>query len=173
MFFGGLPVFAVEAYPAEGRPWPLQFTGQHNKWVVDHERNLYLVILYGIGRAPGWVCLLGDGRNTIPFRTADEWRDTPRDPVTGERFQLTRMVSFGNPVKATQFGGWILGHTFVDDRDKAHWLRVAAEAMLVCGSTYNGLDYKDGYFRVELDGELLRLSDFGYTSKGIYPRSTG
>lgn len=165
-------MFAVEPYPAEGRPWPLQFTRQHSKWVVDHDRNLYLVVLRGIGRAPGWVCLLGDGHNTIPFSTEVEWRDTPRDPITGESFRLTRLRSFGSRrVKASESGGWFLPHTFINDEDKAHWLRIATEAALVCGDIYNGMDYKDGYFRIELDGQLLRLSDFGYTSRGIYPRS--
>jgi hypothetical protein len=165
-------MFAVEPYPAENRPWPLQFTKERRKWVVDHERNLYLVILDGIGRAPGWVYLLGDGQNTIPFATRDEWRDTPTDPLTGERFQFTRICSFGSRlVRATESRGWFLPHTFIDDDDKAHWLRIAAEATLVCGFMYNGMDYKDGYFRVELDGQLLRLSDFGYTPRGIYPQS--
>ena len=139
---------------------------------MGHDRELYLVILQGVGRAPGWVHLLGDGNNTIPFATREAWREFPRDPLTGERFKITRIQSFGSLcAKDTATGSLFLPHTFIDDDDRAQWLRIAAEATLVCGSTYNGMDYKDGYFRVELGGQLLRLSDFGYTPRGIYPRS--
>lgn len=40
-------------------------------------------------------------------------------------------------------------------------MRLAAEALLVYGSDYNGLSRPDGCNRVALDGVELRLSDFG------------
>lgn len=164
-------MFAVEQYPNEGRPWPLQFTDQSSmwsKWLVDHERGLYFVLLYMSARSNDMHCLLGDGRIAIPFGTEFVYWESHTDPVTGQSYKLTRFRFFGNMPTPTMKNpypkGWFLPHSFANEADKEHWLRIAAEAVLVYGRAGTGLHSPEGAYRVDVNGEHLRLSDFGYTT---------
>jgi hypothetical protein len=137
---------------------------------VDHERGLYFVLLYMHTRSDDMNCLLGDGRIAIPLGTEFVYWESHTDPATGQGYKLTRFRFFGNkPTPAMKyphpkFRGWFLPHTFDNDADKEYWLRIAAEAVLVYGMAGTGLYSPEGAYRVEVNGEHLRLSDFGYTA---------
>jgi hypothetical protein len=47
-------------------------------------------------------------------------------------------------------------------------MKIAAEALLVFGSAFNGLEAPyEGYTRVEIDGRVYTLKDFGYSLSSI------
>lgn len=54
-------------------------------------------------------------------------------------------------------------YDFSSDEEARHWRRIAAEALLIFGTNYNGFDLDPAYARVLLNGELLTRGDFGYT----------
>lgn len=169
-------MFAVEQYPDEGRPWPLQFTDpSRGKWLVDLERGLYFVLLYRITRSEDMRCLIGDGCIAIPLATEFVYWESHTDPATGQSYKLTRFRFFGNrpsPAMKLRNGkhwGWFLPHTFANDADREYWLRAAAEAVLVYGMAGTGLYSPEGAYRVDVNGEHLRLSDFGYTAGATSP----
>lgn len=147
----GPAMFEVESPPGGGRK---------GRRVVDHERGVYLQSVAGVGRQSGTTFILVHDNGVIPFETL--WESGLRDPATREPYFIMRFSSFGISDWAAE-QGYNLRFDFADDAEKHYWMRIAAEALVIYGPAYDGIYYKDGYTRVELDGELLRLSSFGYT----------
>jgi hypothetical protein len=148
-------MFAVEPTPRDDKAWTA-------KRVIDHGRDVYLQNVSGIGRRMGGAFILVHGEKTIPFEA--EWDGGLKDAFTGEPYFLMHFSMFG----ISGFAGWLFGiepYEFAGEDEKKEWMRLAAEALVVYGLDYDGLDHKDGYTRVELDGEQLTLSSFGYTSQ--------
>lgn len=74
-----------------------------------------------------------------------------------------RFSSFGRSGETHRLG--YATYEFADETEEKHWKRIAAEALLIYGPSYLGMTFKDGYARVEVDGELLKRSDFGYSAE--------
>lgn len=131
--------------------------------VIDHDRGVHLRSVAGVGRQSGATFILVHDKGVIPFETL--WETGLRDPATREPYFIMRFSpGFGISGRAAK-EGYNLRFDFADDAQKHYWMRIAAEALLVYGAAYDGIYYKDGYTRIELDGELLRLSTFGYTPR--------
>lgn len=145
----------IETAPRNGNVWT-------PKWVIDHERDIYLQSVSGIGRQMGKAFILVHGAKTIPLET--EWDVGLKDSVTRQPYFLMHFTVFGrSPTAFRNFG--FQPFEFVDDDEKKYWMRIAAEALVVYGLGYSGLDYEDGYTRVELENEHLTLSTFGYEGR--------
>lgn len=80
--------------------------------------------------------------------------------MTGETYYLTKFTAFGVSLTVEK-NTKVKSYRFISDEELAVAVRLAAEALLVYGSNYNGLSRPDGCTRVALDGGELRLSDFG------------
>ena len=129
--------------------------------VVDRDMGVYLRSVAGVGRQSGATFILVNDKGVIPFETL--WETGLRDPETHEPYFIMRFSpGFGISGRAAK-QGYNPRFDFVDEAEKRYWMRIAAEALLIYGPAYDGIYYKDGYTRIELGGELLRLSTFGYT----------
>lgn len=146
----GVCMFAVE----EAEPW----ARDPGLWVVDHERGIYLQHLGGIGRQMGGLFVVAQGEIEIPFEIVRESAYEGSETRTTMKFQF-----FGNSRRGADVG--IPPYEFADDAERDYWMRIAAEALLVYGISYMGLSIKDGIARVDLNGELVTLSTFGYTTQ--------
>ena len=80
--------------------------------------------------------------------------------MAGESYYLVKFTAFGISA-AVELRTQVKSYRFGSDEELATARLLAAEALLVYGSNYNGLTYPDGENRVELNGVELRLSDFG------------
>lgn len=128
--------------------------------VVDAEREISLQFKNTTGRELGRAFVLAHADKQIPFHTKD--RSGLVDEVTGKPYFVTEIVSFGTSLYLK--GDRNVPDYVFGDRDKAlHWKRIAAEALLIYGSRYDGPSLDPDYTRVLLDGELLTRRDFGYT----------
>jgi hypothetical protein len=145
-------MFAVE----EAEPW----ARRPGRWVVDHERGMYLQRVAGIGRQAGGVFVLAQGDIEIPFEMV---RGSAYEPDGSGTRTTMSLRFFGGSRRAADVG--IASYEFADDAEKDHWMRIAAEALLVYGVGYAGLSIKDGILRVDLNGQLVTLSTFGYTTQ--------
>lgn len=145
-------MFAVEPKP-EGPPGPSK------KWVIDHDRNLSLQVLVGLGRSNGQAFILVHNNITIPFNIMLDPGHI--DPESGDPYFVMRFSSFGRSGAAHRLG--YATYEFADEAEEKHWKRIATEALLIYGPSYMGMKFKDSYTLVELDGELLKRSDFGYS----------
>lgn len=145
-------MFAVE----EAEPW----ARRPGRWVVDHGRGIYLQHVGGIGRQAGGVFVVAQGEVEIPFEIVREsaYETDGSGTRTTMKFQF-----FGNSRRGADEG--IPRYEFADDAERDYWMRIAAEALLVYGIGYIGLSIKDGIARVDLNGELVTLSTFGYTTQ--------
>lgn len=143
-----------------GRAEPLRPDGER-RVIEDPSRGAVLQFVGGRGPLPGgrsFIFTVGDHK--IPF-------DTVTDPVADERgthwltqfdsfgasFTVARLVEIPEPKFASQ-----------SERDEAQSL--AAEALLVFGQSYDGLDLPDGEVRVLWHEREWVLSDFGYLTSG-------
>lgn len=145
-------MFAVEPKP-EGAPGPSK------KWVIDHERSVSLQVIVGLGRSDGQAFILIHDAITIPFNVMFDPGHV--DPASGDPYYIMRFSSFGRSGETHRLG--YSTYEFADETEERHWKRIAAEALLIYGPSYLGMTFKDGYARVELDGEFLKRSDFGYS----------
>lgn len=124
-------------------------TGVYLKWLVVG--GPYFTEVFKL------VCFEG----SIPFTTV---REPGVDPETGLPFFTYKFLTFGSAPKAHRNTKDLVNCTFDDETEKRHWMRTAAEALLVFGSGYNGLKLPHlSYTRVDLDGRIYTLEDFGYT----------
>ncbi|MFF2272216.1 hypothetical protein ACFVTX_08070 [Agromyces sp. NPDC058136] len=111
------------------------------------------------------------GERVIPF----EYDLEPVTTEAGKRF-VGRVSGFGtSPIAAEQAG--TPGYRFVDDEERRAAERLAAEALLVYGDFYDGLDRPDGVFTVEVPTEEYgtfdyTLSSFGYKTNATSPDTT-
>ncbi|POH67820.1 MULTISPECIES: hypothetical protein [Cryobacterium] len=73
------------------------------------------------------------------------------DPVGGESYYSVKFTAFGVSA-AVELRTKVKSYRFGSDEELATARRLAAEALEVYGSSYNGLTYPDGENRVELMG---------------------
>ena len=129
--------------------------------VIDRGTGIYLKWLVVGGPYFTEVFNLVHADGSIPFTTA---RERSVDPETGLPFFVFKFLTFGSAPKAHRNTKDLVNRTFDDETEKRHWMKTSAEALLVFGSGYNGLKLPHpSYTRVDLDGEIYTLKDFGYT----------
>jgi hypothetical protein len=129
--------------------------------VVDTEAGVYLEWLVTGSRYTTEVFELVRASGGIPFTTSREYGV---DPETGLKFMLFKFITFGSAPRAQSRAKHLVNRTFNDDNEKQYWMKAAAEALLVFGTSFNGLEAPyNGYTRVELNNRIYTLEDFGYT----------
>lgn len=138
----------------EGEPWY-----SNKRRVLDTSRGLTLQFMASTGRDPGKAFVLTHGSIRIPFHTAEQSGLT--DELTGGPFFVSEIVSFGTSIYLKGDRD-VPNRRFGTDEEARQWRRIAAEAVLIFGLDYNGLDLAPEYARVLLNGELLTRRDFGY-----------
>ena len=129
--------------------------------VVDADAGVYLEWLVTGSRFTTEVFELLSASGGIPFTTSREYGV---DPETALKFMLFKFVTFGSAPRAQIRAKHLVSRTFNDDNEKQYWMKVAAEALLVFGTSFNGLEAPyNGYTRVQLNNYIYTLEDFGYT----------
>lgn len=85
------------------------------------------------------------------------------DAETALPYFVFRFLAFGSAPKAHRNSQHLIDRTFDDETEKRRWMTIAAEALLVFGWAYNGLKAPHpSYTRVDLEGQIYTLKDFGY-----------
>jgi hypothetical protein len=92
---------------------------------------------------------------TIPFETIEESRRNE----SGDEYILVRFGAFGGSAYANQYG--IKPYRFPNGEERRHVMMLAAEALLVFGSDYDGSAKPEGFYRVEHEGKVYTNRDFG------------
>ena len=129
--------------------------------VIDRDTGIYLKWLVAGGPYFTEVFKIVDSEGSIPFTTL---REEGVDPDTGLPFFVFKFLTFGSAPRAHRNTKDLVDRTFDDETEKRHWMKTTAEALLVFGSGYNGLRLPHlSYTRVDLDGKIHTLEDFGYT----------
>ncbi|MFF2493487.1 hypothetical protein [Agromyces sp. NPDC058064] len=128
------PVFVIESDPARPR----------KRRVVDRERDAALVPLGMRAYEAIRLMKLEWGGRVIPF----EYDLEPVATKAGRRF-VGHVIGFGTSMLAAEQAG-TSGYRFVDEEERRAAERLAAEALLVYGDFYDGLDHPDGVFTVEV-----------------------
>lgn len=128
--------------------------------VLDRERDIALQLEGLTGREPGRAFVLSHGDMRVPLHTAEQ--SGLIDAVTGKPYFISEIVSFGTSIYLKGDKD-VPNYDFGSDEDAMRWRRIAAEALLIFGTNYNGFDLDPDYARVLLNGELLTRRDFGYT----------
>lgn len=110
------------------------------------------------------------GKRVIPF----EYDLVPVATEAGKRF-VGRVIGFGTSMIAAEQAG-TAGYRFVDDAERLAAERLAAEALLVYGDFYDGLEHPDRVFTVEVPTEHgvseYTLSTFGRATDEASPETT-
>ena len=123
-----------------------------DKAVVDRDRDAWLQIERAIAMQPASVYrLIWKGR-LIPFSAALEKR---RDLQTGAIYAVHVIGNFGETIFSSA-----PRYQFKDNDERSQALRLAAEALIAFGALYDGNQYDDGIFRVEVEGRTYKRSDF-------------
>lgn len=141
-------------YLPEGEPWY-----SNERRVLDAERNISLRLGALTGRDPGKAFVLTHGIMRIPLHT--EERTGLVDSETGRPFFTSEIVSFGTSIYLKGDRD-VPNYEFSSDEEARRWRKIAAEAVLIFGTDYNGLGLDADYIRVLLDGKLFTRRDFGY-----------
>lgn len=129
--------------------------------VIDRAADVYLKWLVAGSPYFTEVFKLVYLEGNIPFTTV---REKGADPETGLPFFVFKFLTFGSAPKAHPDTKDLVNRTFDDEAEKRHWMKTAAEALLVFGWAYNGFKAPHpSYTRVELDDRIYTLKDFGYT----------
>ncbi|WP_018772853.1 hypothetical protein [Arthrobacter sp. 131MFCol6.1] len=128
--------------------------------VIDRDANVYLKWLVAGGPYFTEVFSLVHAGGSIPFTTA---REEGIDAESALPYFVYRFLTFGSAPKAHRNTKHLVNRTFDDEVEKRCWKEVATEALLVFGWAYNGLKAPHpSYTRVDLDGKIYTLKDFGY-----------
>ena len=128
--------------------------------VIDRDVNVYLKWLVAGGPYFTEVFELVHAGGSIPFTTA---REEGIDAASALPYFVYRFLTFGSAPKAHRNTKHLVNRTFDDAAEKRRWMEVAAEALLVFGSGYNGLKVPHpSYTRVDVGGQIYTLRDFGY-----------
>lgn len=131
--------------------------------VVDPDAGVSLEWLVAGGPYFTEVFSLDFPDGSIPFTTA---REEGIDADTGLPFFTFEFLTFGSAPRAHRKTKRLTNRTFADDFEKLRWMKTATEALLVFGWAYNGLNPPHPrYVRVQLNGQIYTLEDFGYTLK--------
>jgi hypothetical protein len=153
-------MFTVEAYP-DGTIYG------GRRCVVDHDRQARLELVNGSAQSGGNLFLLTWQDRSIPIVTFSQ---DAVDRDSGEHQVHVHIRALGasryaknSHVKATT----------LSDADRFLARRLAAEALIVFGSWFDGLTFQDGHFVVKdsVDGDDLSytLSSFGYSGASRPP----
>ena len=134
----------------------VQESAEGDRTIVDLERGVSLEFIGGLGRMPGTVHTLTTPELVVPFEVC-------RTQDADAEFYLTRFYSFGR-LFSTPTGPRIEPVDFPSQAARHRLQLLAAEALLVFGSFYNGLAKPDGYNRVDVGEKTYTLSSFGYAS---------
>ena len=133
--------------------------------VADADAGVYLEWLVTGSRYTTEVFELLNASGGIPFTTSREY---VIDPATGLKFTLFKFITFGSAPRSQSRAKHLVNRIFRDENEKQHWMKIAAEALLVFGSAFNGLEAPyEGYTRVEINGRVYTLKDFGYSLSSI------
>lgn len=129
--------------------------------VIDRDTNVYLKWLVGGGPYFTEVFSLVHPGGSIPFTTA---REEGLDAESGLPHFVFKFLTFGSAPKAHRNTRHLVNRIFDDEVEKRRLMKVAAEALLVFGWAYNGLNAPHpSYTRVDLGGRIYTLKDFGYS----------
>lgn len=137
--------------------------------VIDRATGVYLKWLVAGDEYFTEVFKIVNSEGSTPFTTV---REEGVDPESGLPYFVLKFVTFGSAPKAHRNTKDLVNRTFSDDAEKRRWMKIAVEALLVFGWAYNGLEAPHpSYTRVDLDGKIHTLEDFGYTlhSKELLP----
>lgn len=138
----------------EGEPWYSE-----KRRVRDDVRGFSLQFTGGMGSEPGRAFTLTQGTTQFFFTTTeklglvDSSNKKPYFVYNIHPFQ--KLIERDGDTDAT-------ARPFASDKEANRWLRLAAEALLIFGGDYNGLELEPDYVRVLLDGKVLTRRDFGY-----------
>ncbi len=139
--------------------------------VVDHERDAWLTFVSGMGLeyiseaipVPGQVMKLVWTSRVIPFDYLIETITSEHGPR-----HIGRIENFGTS-RAAGYKANLRIFRFDSEAEREAAELLAAEALLVFGTMYNGLSIPDGILTVELRAGAgprpYTLSDFGYESE--------
>ena len=128
-----------------------------------------------VGRSLGEVRLTQGVQNRVRFLVSGFIDDlVPVATEAGKRF-VGRVIGFGTSMIAAEQAG-TAGYRFVDDAERLAAERLAAEALLVYGDFYDGLEHPDRVFTVEVPTEHgvseYTLSTFGRATDEASPETT-
>jgi hypothetical protein len=126
------------------------------KAMVDEGRDVPLQRIGTTGMDPGFVLVLTWGGRVIPFAISFEpHKATEEQP----EYTIFRFTAFG----ATNDAFWkgIEGFRFRDEAEREAAQLLAVEALLAWGGNYRGAEHPDGRKRVEYQGRMWTLRDFG------------
>lgn len=143
-------MFSIEKTPESG-----EFRGK--KYVVDHDRNVWLEYVSGHGPHPGGAFHLKWGAHSIGF-------DTDYTEFPDGNYVVETIRNFGNSIDAEMHLG-VRQYIFDDPQTRREAEALAAEALVVFGGYYNGMAVPDGRYRIRIgrtSDEYFTLSTFGY-----------
>lgn len=127
-----------------------------DKMVVDHERDVWLQRVSGLGPEPGDAFKLVWGGRVIPFETV-------RAPVMksdgSTAYYLAKFRSFGSSGSA-RLRANIPVYRFQSDEERQQAMMLAAEALIEFGDVYNGDQRPEGYNRVQVGDHIFTRSSF-------------
>jgi hypothetical protein len=105
---------------------------------------------------PGFVFVLTWGERVIPFAISFEPHEATEEQP---EYTIFRFTDFG----ATNEAFWkgIEGYRFRDEAERETAQLLAVEALLAWGGNYRGAEHPEGRKRVEYQGRMWTLSDFG------------
>lgn len=127
-----------------------------SKIVVDRDRDAWLRFVSSRGREHGFVFQIAVADKIVPFEVSAR---SAREG-NGDEYFVEAFDGFGYSVRAEIAG--IPRARFDSKEERQRIQLLAAEALLVFGSDYDGLSRPDGQYRVQLNGETFFLSSFGY-----------
>lgn len=137
-----------------GEPWYSE-----KRRIRDDERDVSLQFTGGMGSEPGRAFTLAQGTAQFFFTTTEQVGLV--DCSNGKPYFVYHIHPYEKLIERD-------GDTdptarpFANDEEANRWLRLAAEALLIFGRDYNGLELEPDYVRVLLDGKVLTRRDFGY-----------
>lgn len=135
--------------------------------VVDHDRQAWLELINSSAQSGGDLFLLTWQDRLIPIVTFSQ---NTVDRESGENRVHVHIRALGDSRYARNSG---LNASALSESERTLAHRLAAEALLIFGSWYDGLSFQDGHFVVEevMDGENLsyKLSSFGYNGASRPP----
>lgn len=147
-------MFEIEPSPIEGPSGDILR-------VADHARGVWLQRVATHGRDPGHTFQLVRGNTPIALDTyGDERIDS-----SGQVYYFVQISSIGGSPIALRVAG-IEPVTFSSEDEKDEVTELAAEALLVYGSLYDGLSRPEGQYRIGYSSQngqrVATLATFGY-----------
>ena len=128
--------------------------------MVDADRQISLEFVGTTGpEERGNAFALSHDDLRIPLHTVID--TDPVDAGGGQLFVSWRFVFFGRGMYREQDGG-ATPYAFGTEEEASRWRRIAAEAALTFGYSYDGFRSDPAYIRFVLDRTYLSRRDFGY-----------